>query len=127
MSDILDSFKEYAIYVTKSNDWDNAYQYLNRVSTYKNGWRLCAVCIRRLMQKVKTPRQAAIVSRLIVECMPMETPTAITVYLHQAERRCYERLGSPWGIEKSIVREIAATPQGRAYLASLRSPRKETK
>ena len=127
MSDILDSFKEYAIYVTKSNDWDNVYQYLNRVSVCKSGWRLCAVCIRRLMQKVKTQRQASVVSRLIVECMPMETPPAIMTYLHCAERRCYERLGSPWGIEKSIVREIAASPQGRAYLRSVRIPSKGTK
>lgn len=120
MSNIIQNFIEFADYVALSSDWKSVHEYLKRVSTYKRGWRLATVCLRQLMKKVQTPRQASIVSRLYVEWMPADCPPSIQACLLRAERQMYERLHCGWGIERSIFQEIASSPEGRKYLKSLR-------
>ena len=127
MSKLATTIRDWSVLIIESGDWQNSMDYMVKLGKIKTGWRPAVVAIVALTKQAQDEKQATEVSKLIAEWLPADMPTKAVAMLHGYEKRMYHRLRSPWGVERSLLREISLSPHGREYLASLRSPLKGTK
>lgn len=114
MNNRIEVFKEWAEYVIDNNDWENAEKYLRQLPP--KFWKQAVTAIRHLLLKSKTESQVFKAAYLRDEYLPPTKQWAVDA-LRREERFAFRRLGSVAGMEKVIYRDdIAATPEGRAYL-----------
>ena len=120
MSNMGDVIREWSEWVMATDEiWDNPRTYFRSLCGSPKGWRPAVICIAELSKRVRTEQQAANVSLLLEEFLPINTPPKIVKTLRKFEWQMYNKLRSPWGILKCKAYEASQLPEGRKYLKAL--------
>jgi hypothetical protein len=108
----VDEVNQIAYRVISENDLDLAEQFLQSKETQPQHsvWLLY-----KLTQGCRAD-QAVSVGYLLAEFVPTEASPGIGKFLRRHEFRMYQRLKNHQGVEKSLRRYVALSPEGRAFL-----------
>lgn len=129
MSKIGIGIRDWADWIVASGDFGNARAYIRSLGFHKTGWRPAVIAVRAIMERTRNEAQANQASLLLEEFMPPTPAWAMGAMasLRRLQKNTYRRLGSAWGVERNIIWEISQTPEGRAYLKSLRTKGSQNK
>ena len=127
MSKLAETIRDWSILIVKSGDWKNSKDYMAKLGKIKTGWRPAVVAIVALSKQAQDEKQAVQVSKLISEWLPADMPTKAVAMLHRYEKAMMQRIGTRWTMEAAFFNSLSRSPEGRAYIRSLRSPLKEKK
>ena len=122
MSNMGDVIRDWSEWVMATDEiWDNPRTYFRSLCGSPKGWRPAVICIAELAKRVRTEQQAAQVSLLLEEFLPINTPQKIVNNtLRKLEWQMYNKLRSPWGIRKCLAYEASQLPEGRSFLKALK-------